>query len=253
MNLGYRWDGPRDAPVLVLGPALGTTMALWEPQLPHLAAGYRVLRYDQLGHGRSAVPAGPYRIETLGGELAELLDGLGLARVAYCGLSLGAMVGIWLAAHAPDRVSELVLVSASAYRPPASRWQERAAAVRAEGMAVERERLLPVWFTPRFLAEQPATAERYAAELLTVPAEGYAGCCEAIGAMDLRTDLAAITARTLVVTGADDPASPPEHGRAIAAAVTGARYVTLPGAAHLANVEQPAALGTLLTDHLESA
>lgn len=252
MNLGYRWDGPADAPVLVLGPALGTTTAMWEPQLPALAP-YRVLRYDHLGHGRSAVPAGPYRIEQLGREVLALLDGLGLDRAAYCGLSLGAMVGMWLAAHAPDRVTKLVLVSASAYRPPAAMWRERAAAVRAEGVAIERDRLLPVWFTGSFRAARPAAADRYAAELLATPAEGYAACCEAIGAMDLRPDLPAITAPTLVVTGADDPASPPAHGRAIAAAVPGARYVTVPGAAHLASVEQPAAVGTLLTDHLERA
>ena len=120
-------------------------------------------------------------------------------------------------------------------------------------MAIERERLLPVWFTDAYRAAHPAAVDRYAAELLATPAEGYAACCEAIGAMDLRPDLPAITAPTLVVTGADDPASPPAHGRAIAAAVPGARYVTVPGAAHLASVEQPAAVGTLLTDHLERA
>lgn len=254
VRLGYVVDGVAGAelePVVLVG-ALGTTTGMWDGQVGELGRGRAVVRVDLLGHGGSAVPVGPYSLAVLGDAVLGVLDSLGVRRVAFAGVSLGGMVGMWLAAHRAERVARLAVLCSSAYRPPAGNWTDRAAVVRRDGMAGERERLPAVWFTPGFRAARPDRVAAYLEELVATPAEGYASCCEAIGAMDLRPDLAGIAAPTLVVSGADDPASPPEHGRAIAGAVPGARFAAVPEAAHLANVEQPAAVNRLLVDHFDA-
>lgn len=249
-GLGYEFVGPPGAPHLVLGSSLGTTRALWDAQLPALASSYRVLRFDHLGHGDSAVPAGPYRIELLGDRLLRLLDAAGVRRAAYCGISLGGMLGLWLAAHHPDRVDRLAVISASAYLPPAAGWRERAREVRAHGTAAIVERVLGRWFTPGFGSSHPDTVAHLAAALAGTPPEGYAGCCEAIADLDLRPVLARIRARTLVVAGAEDPATPPGHAAYLAEAIPDAHLSIIAGAAHLPNVERAATVEDLLLAHL---
>jgi 3-oxoadipate enol-lactonase len=246
-------DGPRDGPPLLLGGSLGTDAAMWDDQAPLLAATYRVIRFDHRGHGASPVPPGPYAIEDLGRDVLALLDRLGLERVAYGGLSIGGMVGMWLAANAPERVDRLMLLCTSAHLPPASAWQERAAAVLEAGtVAAVADTVLARWLTPDYAASHPEVAARLRAMLAAQPPEGYAGCCHAIGSMDLRASLARIAAPTLVIAGAQDPATPPDHGRAIAAGIAGARLEVLSPAAHLANVERADAVTALMADHLDA-
>jgi 3-oxoadipate enol-lactonase len=242
-------DGPADAPVLVLGSSLGTTGAMWLPQLPALAGRFRVVRYDHLGHGGSGMPSGPCTIQTLGREFLHLLDDLEVQRVSYAGLSLGGMVGMWLAAHAPERVDRLALLCTSALLGPAQAWRDRAAAVRAGGMESVADAVVARWFTPGFAAGQPQAVAEYRAMLTSTPAAGYAACCDAIAAMDLRDDLTMVKAPTLVVAGADDPATPVEHARAIVERVPSARLCVVGDAAHLANVEQPEHVTQLLLGH----
>lgn len=252
-TLGYRLTGPRTGPVVVLGGAIATTRAMWAPQLRALEERHRVLAYDHLGHGDSAVPRGPYSVQRAAQALLALLDELGIGSVRYCGVSLGGMVGIWLAAAAPHRVERLALVSTSAHRPPPGRWLDRAALVRAEGMAAVHDAVIGLSFTEGFRQRQPATVERYSTMLLDTPAEGYAGCCEALAIADLRGVLGSVRAPTLVLSGIADPASPPAHGRAIAAGIPDSRFVALPDAAHLSTVEQPRRTTRLLLDHLAEA
>lgn len=242
-------DGPTDAPVLVLGGSLGTTSAMWRPQLAALAGRFRVVRYDHLGHGSSAVPVGPYTLDTLGTELLHLLDDLGVWRGSYAGLSLGGMVGMWLAGHAPERVDRLALLCTSAQLGPAQGWLERAATVRAGGVATIADSVVARWFTPGFAAAQPQIVAEHRAMLTSTPAEGYAACCEAIASMDLREDLSLVKAPTLVIAATDDPATPVEHARAIVGAIPNARLAIVDEAAHLANVEQPQQITRLLLDH----
>ncbi|MDZ5445089.1 3-oxoadipate enol-lactonase [Micromonospora sp. 4G57] len=244
-------DGPPDAPVLVLGSSLGTTGAMWAPQLAGLAARYRVIRYDHLGHGRSAVPPGPYGIDLLGREVLSLLDDLDAPRVHYAGLSLGGMVGMWLAAHAPDRVDRLALLCTSASLGPAEGWRQRAATVRAAGLEAIADAVVARWFTPAFAESRPRLVAEHQARLTATPAAGYAGCCEAIAAMDLRADLAKVPSPTLVIAGADDPATPVEHAARIVERIPAARLAVINHAAHLANVEQPEQVGKLLLEHFE--
>ncbi len=242
-SLAADLDPPADAPVLVLGNSMGTTAAVWEPQLAQFRRHFRLLRYEYPGHGGSAAPAGPYTVGELGAAVLGLLDEHGIGRARYCGISLGGMVGMWLAANAPDRIDALAVCCTSAYLPPAPFWAGRAQQARAEGTGPIAEQVVSRWFTPEFAAREPDVPASFVAGLAQVAAEGYAGCCEAIGAMDLRPSLPAITAPTLVIAGAEDPATPPWHGAVIASAIPGARLAVVRGAAHLASVSAPGQVG----------
>jgi 3-oxoadipate enol-lactonase len=241
-------EGPDDGPVLVLSNSLGATAAMWEPQARALGDRFRIVRYDTRGHGGSPVPAGPYEIADLGRDVLALLDRLGVERASFCGLSLGGMTGVWLAAHAAERIERLVLCSTVAHYDDSGPWHERAATVRAAGMEAIADAVVARWFTDGFPRE---AISPFRAMLADTPAEGYAGCCDAIASMDLRGDLAAIRAPTLVVAGAEDPAAPPDAMRPIADGIAGSRFEVLPHAAHLANVEQAEAVSRLVADHVQ--
>jgi 3-oxoadipate enol-lactonase len=253
VDLHHEIVGGEGSPPLVLGASLGTPLAVWDPQVPALAERARVIRFDHRGHGASPVLPGPYAIADLGRDVLGLLDRLGVARAAYCGLSLGGMVGMWLAANAPERIDRLVLISAAAHPPAASMFTERAAVVRQAGTTgTVADAVVARWFTPAFASEHPDVVARHRAMVAAVPAEGYAGCCEAIAGLDLRSTLPAVRALTLVIAGAEDLAIPLACGREIASAVPGARLQVLDPAAHLANVEQADAVTKMIADHLDS-
>jgi 3-oxoadipate enol-lactonase len=244
--LAYELHGSAEAPPLLLGGSLGTTMRMWDGQLP-LADRLRLIRFDHRGHGDSPVPPGPYEIGDLGGDVLELMDRLGLERASYCGLSIGGMVGMWLGVNAPERIDRLVLVCTSAYMPPASAWQERAAAVLAAGSTEPiADAVVARWLTPAFAAEHADLRGCLRAMLTSSPPDGYAECCGAIERMDLREQLPRITAPTLVISGAEDAATPVEMQQLIAGAVAGARHEILSPAAHVAAVEQAAQLNVLM-------
>lgn len=234
-----------------MGGSLGTPLAMWDPQAPALAAAARLIRFEHRGHGSSPLPPGPHTMAALGADVLALLDRLGLSRVTYCGLSLGGMVGMWLAVNAPERIERLVLVCASACMPTAAGYGQRAAAVREAGSTeFIADAVVARWFTPSFAERRPELVARYREMIVRTPAEGYAACCEAIAGFDLREQLKGITAPTLVIAGAEDPATPPDQGAAIAAAVPGARLAVVDQAAHLANVEQADQITQLILDHL---
>lgn len=242
--------GPADGPVLLLGGSLGATTAMWEPQVGALSERFRVVRHDHRGHGSSPAPPGPYEIEDLARDVIDLMDHLEIERAAVCGISLGGMVAIWLGANAPERISALALCCTSAHLPPAAAWSERAAAVRSAGTTeVIADAVVERWLTPGYAAEHPEVKRRLRAMLAAADPEAYAACCGAIGRMDLRDDLARIAVTPLVIAGADDPAIPPEHQRAISDAIPGSRLEVLPDAAHLASVERASAVTALLLDH----
>lgn len=252
-ELHYEREGAADAPALVLGSSLGTTLEMWDPQVPELRAAHDLVRFDHRGHGRSPVPGGPYSIDDLGTDVLRLLDVMELARVSYCGLSLGGMVGMWLAINAPERIDRLVLLCTSAHLPPASGWHERAATVRSAGSSEPiADAVLGRWFTEPFKREHPDVVARHRRMVADTPPEGYAACCEAIAALDLRDRLPRIVAPTLVIGAAQDPSTPPEHQRAIAAAVPGARLEILDPCAHLASVERADLVSMLIAEHLKT-
>lgn len=250
MTTNYELHGRADAPVVVLSSSLGTTMAMWDPQMPELAQRFRVLRYDHRGHGGSSAPSGGYTIAELAGDVVALLDRLEVPRASIVGLSLGGMVAMWLAAHVPTVVDRLVLCCTAPQLGTRESWHDRAATVRAHGTGVLLDALLGRWLTPAFREANPGTVALVAEMLEAAQPEGYASCCDAIATMDQRHDLARITAPTLVVAGELDPVVPPSVAGELQGSIAGATLAVVPGAAHLCNLEQPAAFTSLLLDYL---
>lgn len=245
-------DGPEDAPVLVLSNSLGATRAMWDPQVPVLAERYRVVTYDGRGHGTSPAPAGPYTLDDLVDDVVALLDRVGAQRAHVAGLSLGGMVALRLAAREPRRVHRLAVLCTSAKTEPQA-YRERAATARAAGTASFASAVVSRWLTPGHAARHPDLVARLEAMVAGADDEGYAACAEVVGGIDLRDDLHRITAATLVVSGADDPALPPEHQRVIADGVAGAELVSVSPGAHLVNLEQPLQVTGALLGHFDAA
>jgi 3-oxoadipate enol-lactonase len=244
-RFAYRFDGPPDAPVLMLSNSLGTDHTMWDLQMPTLRRHFRVLRYDSRGHGASAVVPGQYTIEMLGRDALALMDALNIERTHFCGLSMGGMVGMWLAAHCPERINRLALCNTAARMGPPQLWDARIESVRQWGMASIVGAVMVRWFTPSFWDREPDIIETMRETLIRTPAEGYIACCEAIRDMDQRAILPRIPAPTLVIAGSLDAASPPAEGRLLAETIPDARYQEFL-AAHLANIE----IGQPFTDAL---
>lgn len=250
VRLHHRVDGDPTAPPVVMGTSVGTRLAMWDPQVEALARRWRVIRFDTRGHGASPVPDGPYSVVELAGDVIALLDHLGVDRFAYCGLSLGGAIGQQLAVDHPDRMRSLVLCcTATRFGAPAE-WRARADRVRAEGTDWLVETTREKWFTPGFSAHSPGQADRLLAMLRETPPEGYAGCCEALAEFDSRARLKEVGTPALVVAGEDDPVTPPDAAAELADAIPGAELLRVPGAAHLASVEQPDAVTRAFVDHL---
>jgi 3-oxoadipate enol-lactonase len=254
VEVHYVIDGPDDGDVVLLSNSIGSTLHMWDPQVKPLTDnGFRVVRYDARGHGQSPVPAGPYTIDEVGGDAVALLDRLGIASAHFAGLSLGGMVGMWLGRYAPDRVSSLVLCCTSARPGNRQMWLDRAAKVRAGGLAEVADAGIKRWFTPAWRDTHPAEAKELREMTATTPPEGYASCVDLLSELDLVKDLPKITAPTLVISGADDPALPAEHGRLIAGEIPGARFEVVEQAAHLGSYEQPGRFNKLIIDHVKAA
>lgn len=251
VELHHLLEGPEDAPVLVMANSLGTTLRMWDGQAPVLRESFRLLRYDHRGHGGSPVPPGHYTIEDLGRDVLALLDRLGVERFSFCGLSIGGMVGMWLAGEVPERIERLVLCCTSARLGPPEMWEERAKTARSQGVSLLADGVVERWFTPEFREKDPGTVEWAKRMLRETPPEGYAGCCEAIRDMNLRGRLGEIKVPTLVIAGSDDPATPPEHAQLIRRSIPDAHLVVIDHAAHLANIEQPEAVTRAVLDHLK--
>ena len=249
-RLHYRLDGPSGAPVLLLSNSLGTNLGMWDGQMPALTARYRVLRYDSRGHGQSAVPGGAYTIDQLGRDAVALLDHLGFDKVAFCGLSKGGMVGMWLGAHAPERVTRLALTNTAPHMPPAEQWDARIKTVSEQGMTAITQGVVSRWFTQAFQERAPTEVEPIRKMLLSTDPIGYCGCCHAIRDMDQRADLGRISAPVLVIGGTQDPSTPPHYSEEIARGIAGSTLVMLE-AAHLSNIEQREGYTTALLAFLE--
>jgi len=249
VRVHYEIVGAPSGPIVVLSHALGTSLALWDEQIEQLGETLSLVRYDLRGHGRSPAPKGPYSIADHGADLVALLDELDISHASVAGVSLGAMIAMWAAARQPARIERLALICTSAFLPPAEKWLQRARLVRQEGMDAIAGQVPQRWFTGAMASAQPEVFGRFERLIRQTDPEGYASSCEAIGTMDLRADLRRIAQRALVISGADDLATPPEHGQYIAENLVAGRHITLQRAAHLANVERSAEVTPLLIDH----
>ncbi|WP_145127956.1 3-oxoadipate enol-lactonase [Pseudomonas sp. URMO17WK12:I11] len=238
-DLNYQLEGPPGAPVVVLSNSLGTDLHMWDAQRVAFTQHFQVLRYDTRGHGRSLVSPGPYSIEQLGGDVLTLLDGLDIHRASFCGLSMGGLIGQWLAIHAPERIERLVLCNTAAKISTAQVWNARIEAVLAGGVQAMRDlrdASISRWFTADFAEAEPSKVEPIVGMLAQTSPQGYAASCAAVRDADYREQLDAVRVPTLIICGSNDPVTTVEHGRLMQARIAGAELVEL-HAAHLSNVQ----------------
>lgn len=236
-QLRYEHAPRPGVPALLFINSLGAALEMWDDQIEALNERFECVRYDVRGHGKSTTGTRTdLTIEQLARDALAVLDACGIARAHLCGISLGGMTAMSLAQQWPDRVLKLVLCNTSAHMPPKENWNARIETIRAQGVAAVTEGTLERWFTPEFRAAQPEKVERVRQMLLSADARGYAACAAAIRDMDLRETIGAITARTLIISGSKDPATPPNHQEFIASKIAGSKLVTL-DCAHLSNVE----------------
>jgi 3-oxoadipate enol-lactonase/4-carboxymuconolactone decarboxylase len=235
----YSVDGADDRPVLVLSHSLGCDHTIWDEAAAAFAAHFRVLRYDTRGHGASDVTRGDYSIELLARDVLALADALGVAQFAFCGLSLGGMIGQWLGAHAADRITALILANTSSQYPDPSPMESRRRAVAEHGIASVEEMVMGRFFTPETLQLNPPRVASVRRVLRATDPDGYAGCCAAIRDMKQTELLDAISAPALLIVGDQDQSTPwTPHGETIAARVPGVTVTHLP-TAHLSAAERP--------------
>ena len=255
IQIYYRIDEPADggdsAPVVMLSNSLASNLAMWDAQVPALtAAGFKVVRYDSRGHGKSDAPVGEYTIAQLGADAAGLIDALELGPVHFCGLSKGGMVAQVLGANYAAKIRSLTICASAARLGSADVWQPRIDAVAQGGMTVVAEATLQRWFTPAATNRIAAEIDAVRQMVLSTPPQGFIGCCHAIKNMDLRASAPSITAPTRVIVGADDPSTTPAHAAEIVALISGADLVEIPASAHFLNVEQAGAFNAALLEHL---
>jgi 3-oxoadipate enol-lactonase len=243
-------SGRPDGQALVLLGSLGSTLAMWEPVLELLEPHLRVIRIDHLGHGGSPVPAAPYSLDDMGREVLRVMDHLSIPSAHVAGVSLGGLIGQWLALNAPHRLNSLVVMCSASHFPPESAWRDRAAVVRAEGMAAIADAVVERWLTTSFAQAHPDVRAQLVEMVSSTPVSGYAACCEVLAEADLSDDLGRIDIPLLAIAGADDPATPPERLASIVESVPNGRLVILESAAHVPTYEQPVALAAAILNHI---
>jgi 3-oxoadipate enol-lactonase len=235
-RIHYLLEGRADAPVIAFSNSLGANYSMWDAQAAEFREKFRMLCYDTRGHGESSTTPGPYSIELLGKDMLALLEALHLEQIHFCGLSMGGMIGMWLALNAPHRLKKLVLCNTGAKIGTIEGWNARIETVRKNGMKAIAPATIERWFTPAFRENNAAPVAGIQKALEETNPEGYAACCAAVRDFDCRGELGKIRVPTQVIAGHRDPATPPADGRFLAGQIPGAQYAEL-DAAHLSNIE----------------
>jgi len=243
IDVNYELRGKEGAPWLVLGHSLACSVRMWDPQVAALRDRYRILAYDTRGHGASEAPAGPYSLEMLADDLFFLCKELKIKTAHYCGLSMGGMIGQTFALKYPGVFRTLILADTTSRYPQdaAPVWAERIRTVEARGMEPLAQPTLERWFTEAFRKTNPAVVDGIRKLILATPAAGYVGCSHAIPKINLTARLKEIKCPILVIVGEQDPGTPVAMAKEIHENAPGSQLVVIPQAAHLANLEQPAA------------
>jgi len=253
IEIHYELTGKKEAPVMILSHALGSSMVMWDPQMDSLRLHFRVLRYDVRGQGGSEVTKGPYTLELLGEDAIGLIDGLGIDTVHWVGLSMGGMIGQCVALNHPHRLKSLSLCDTGAIIAEEAQpiWQERVDATRKGGILSQVEGTLERWFTPSYLSRNPQMLAIIRNQFLSTSVEGYLGCIEAIRKLNYLERLPEIKLPTLIMVGEDDPGTPVTASEAMHKRISNSKLVILPSARHLSNVEQPEAFNSHLINFLK--
>jgi 3-oxoadipate enol-lactonase len=242
-------EGKENAPALMFSNSLGTNLHMWDEQAKALSKHFRVIRYDQRGHGKSGAPEGPYSIERLGRDVLAVLNTLGIQRTHFCGLSMGGMTAMWLARHAPERFDKLVLSNTAAKSQIPDSWNTRIRTVLAKGIGAIADTVLGIWFTKDFLQRSPQIVAGMREMMVSNNPKGYCGCCAAIRDMDQRWAISSTTLPTLIIAGKQDNATPLSASEFIAARISGSKFISM-DAGHIANIEQTAAYTAALEKFL---
>ncbi|BFO10793.1 3-oxoadipate enol-lactonase 2 [Serratia rubidaea] len=249
MEIEYRLDGPADAPLLVLSNSLGTTLDLWQPQMALFSAHFRVLRYNQRGHGGTPLSAAPLTLEILGRDVIALLDRLEVERAHFCGISMGGLTGLWLNRYQPQRLRRLVVANSAACIGSAEGWRQRAQQARSDGLAEIAAASPARWFSEEFRRREPQQVATLIARLAQGNAAGYAACCDALALADLRAEVARMPQPMLAIAGELDPVTTPDDARFLQENAPQAELTTLP-ASHIANIACPTLFAHRVLDFL---
>lgn len=242
-------DGPDTGPVVMFANSLGTDLRVWDPLLPHMPKGLRIVRFDNRGHGLSDCPAAPYDMDTLVSDAEAVVDALGLTNVAFVGLSIGGLIGQGLAARRPDVMRALVLMDTAAKIGSPEMWGDRIAAVQSGGLEPMGDAILDRWFAPEMRNDATRLAP-WRNMLIRTPVDGYVGCCAAIAGADFTASTAALTLPVMAMAGSEDGATTPELVEATAKLCNAAFHV-IANAGHLPCVEAPETVGALISDFLK--
>jgi 3-oxoadipate enol-lactonase len=255
IQVNYELHGREGAPWLVLSHSLACSVRMWDPQIAALKDQYRILAYDTRGHGATEAPKGEYSLEMLADDLNDLLRTLGVKNPHYCGLSMGGMIGQTFALKYPGVLKSLTLADTTSRYPSEAwpTWQDRIKTAEAKGMEPLAQPTLERWFTEPFRKSNPKAVDAIRRLIVSTPVAGYVGCCHAIPKINLTSRLKEIKAPILVIVGENDPGTPPAMAREIHENAPGSKLVTLPQAAHLANLEQPEGFTKALAGHLSSS
>ncbi len=240
ISMKYELSGTEEGEVVLLSHSLGSTLSMWDKQVPVLNENFRVLRFDTRGHGGTDAPEGPYTLEQLGKDAIALMDALEIEKVHWVGISMGGMIGQVVALDSGARLKSLVLCDTAAVIPREAQpvWEERISRARREGLGSLVQETMERWFTPGYLNQSPAEVEKIRELFLATSVSGFVGCSEAIRRLNTLDALSRINTRTLIMVGEEDPGTPVEASKAIKERIPGAELIVIPSAAHLSNVEQ---------------
>ena len=250
VEINYQLDGDKNLPTLILSNSLTTNLHLWDEQVPSFANYFRILRYDNRGHGGSSSPKGEYSIDDIGNDILLLMDHLDINKASLCGISLGGMVAMWLGIHASNRVEKLVICNSSSDLSPSDPWQERIEMVNSKGMASIVNAGLERFLSERFRESGSPKIELLKSMMITCEVSGYSGCCAAVRDMNLTSQLTRINNQTLIIAGELDPSTPVSHSELINQEITTSSLVVIKGVAHLSNIEKPVDFNKAVLDFL---
>ena len=246
-----RIEGLEAAPWLILSNSLATNLTMWDRQAWELAGQFRVLRYDQRGHGGTEAPGGRYTFAELLADAVALMDELRIRKAHFAGLSMGGATALGLALHHADRLDRVIVCDTPCQSTPAStqQWNERIAIAEKEGMEALVEPTIARWFPPEVVQAAPPHVDKVRAMIRSTPVNGFIGCAAALADHDYASAAATVTRPVLFIAGEKDGVTPAAM-RKLAEAVKGSHYVELPGAGHISNMDQPEAFTRAVADFL---
>src|SRR6516164_6926008 len=250
ITINYQIDGPQNAPWIVFSNSLATTLSMWDDQARELGKSYRVLRYDQRGHGATEAPGGRYPFDLLLADAIALMDALAIKKAHFAGLSMGGATALGLAEKHPERLDRVIICDSPCQSTPTSsqQWEERIAVAQKQGMEALVEPTIARWFPPDVIKANPPHVDKVRQMIRSAPVNGFIGCAAALADHNYATAVATVTRPVLFLVGEKDAAAPPM--RKLNDALSGSRYVELAGAGHISNLDQPEAFTRAVKDFL---